>query len=419
MELDAESLVMAKMAKEARKSLRQASSADKDRALGLIADALIENSNEILAANRKDLAAAKTKGLSAALCDRLKLTPERVKAMAESVREVVRLADPVGEITKAWTRPNGLLIGRMRIPLGVILIIYEARPNVTVEAASLCLKSGNAAILRGGSEAINSNVALGNIIGSCVSRVGIDPAAVQVVPGTGHKTVDELLKLDQYIDLVIPRGGEALIRKVVEMSRIPTLKHYKGVCHIFVDRDADLEKAYNICYNAKVQRPGVCNAMETLLVDAPVAKKFLPEMAREYKTAKVELRGCERTRKILKGIKAATEDDWRAEYLDLILAVRVVDGLDEAIEHISRYGSDHTEAIVTENHTRAMQFVKRVDSSSVMVNASTRFSDGFQYGLGAEIGISTTRLHAYGPMALEELTVTKFVVFGDGQTRSA
>jgi len=416
-ELDPESLIMAKLAKEARKSLRPASGAVKDRALELLAAGLGKHRKALLAANRKDLRAGLNKGLSKAMLDRLTLNPERIRAMAASVREVIKLSDPVGEITRAWTRPNGLIVGRMRIPLGVILMIYEARPNVTVEAAGLCLKSGNAVILRGGSEALNSNLALGKVIGESLAQAGIDKAAVQVVPAGGHKTVDELLKLDDYIDLVIPRGGEELIRKVARASRIPTLKHYKGVCHVFVDRGADLEKAQRICFNAKVQRPGVCNAMETMLVDKPVAEKFLPPMARQFRKAKVELRACERARKIISGAKPATEDDWRAEYLDLILAVRVVDGLDQAIAHIQKYGSDHTDAIVTENYERAMNFIRRVDSSSVMVNASTRFSDGFQYGLGAEIGISTTRLHAYGPMALEELTVTKFVVLGSGQVR--
>lgn len=415
--LEADSLLLAKMAKEARSSLRAAGSAQKDQALKLIADGLVRNQKPLLAENRKDLEAARKKNLSSALLDRLKLNPERIYSMAESVREVIKLQDPVGEITKAWTRPNGLLIGRMRIPLGVILIIYEARPNVTVEAASLCLKSGNAVILRGGSEAVHSNLALGNIIGRAIAQAGIDPAAVQIVPGTEHRTVDELLKLDSYIDLVIPRGGEELVRKVARLSRIPTLKHYKGVCHIFVDRAANLEMACRVCLNAKVERPAVCNAMETLLVDKPAAKKFLPQMARQFRAAGVELRGCEQTRKILPNLKPANEHDWYAEYLDLILAVRVVDGMDEAVAHIQKYGSDHTEAIITEDYARAMEFIRRVDSSSVMVNASTRMSDGFQYGLAAEIGISTTRLHAYGPMALEELTITKFVVFGNGQIR--
>ena len=416
-ELKKEALTIAQNARQARKSLRTASHELKDRVLELIAQGLTKEQKKILSANQKDLKAGKDKGLSSAFLDRLRLTPERIQAMADGIREVMSLTDPVGEITRIWTRPNGLLIGRMRIPLGVILIIYEARPNVTIESASLCLKSGNAVILRGGSEAIHSNLALGEIISSALKKAGLDSRAVQVVPMTEHRAVDELLKLDEYIDLVIPRGGEELIRKVVEISRIPVLKHYKGVCHIFVDRDADLKKAYSICYNAKLQRPAVCNAMETLLVDAEIAKKFLPQMAKLYKEAGVELRGCARTRKIVPFAKPAKEQDWYAEYLDLVLAVRVVDGLEEAIAHIEKYGSDHTEAIITENYVRAMEFIQRVDSSSVMINASTRFSDGFQYGLGAEIGISTTRLHAYGPMALEELTITKFIVLGNGQVR--
>jgi len=417
MELKKEIITIARNAKQARKSLRTASRQLKDRVLELVAQGLLKEQKKILTANEKDLKAGKAKGLSSALLDRLKLTPERIKAMAEGVNQVIKLNDPVGEISKIWTRPNGLLIGRMRIPLGVILIIYEARPNVTIESATLCLKSGNAVILRGGSEALNSNLALGKIISSALKQAGLDSNAVQVVPMTEHKAVDELLKRDEDIDLVIPRGGEELIRKVVELSRIPVLKHYKGVCHIFVDREADLKKAYAICYNAKVQRPAVCNAMETLLVDAPIAQKFLPKMAKLYQEAGVELRGCARTRKIVPFAKPAKEEDWYAEYLELILAVRVVEGLEEAIAHIEKYGSDHTEAIITENYVRAMEFIQRVDSSSVMINASTRFSDGFQYGLGAEIGISTTRLHAYGPMALEELTITKFIVLGNGQVR--
>jgi len=408
---------IAKKALKAKQALRTASSVKKNKALLLIAEELVKSRDELLSANEKDMAFARKKGLSASMIDRLKLTPERIQAMADGVREVSRLPDPVGQITGMWTRPNGLLVGRMRIPLGVILIIYEARPNVTVESASLCLKSGNAVILRGGSEAIHSNLALGKILSRCLEEAGLDANCIQVVETTEHKAIDELLKLDNYIDLVIPRGGEALIRKVVSLSRIPVLKHYKGVCHIFVDRDADLEKAKRICLNAKVQRPGVCNAMETLLVDEPIARKFLPEMARLYQKAGVELRGDNRVRAIVPKVNPAKEEDWYAEYLDLILAIRVVDGLEDAIAHIQKYGSDHTEAIITENHTRAMEFIQRVDSSSVMVNASTRFSDGFQYGLGAEIGISTTRLHAYGPMGLEELTITKFIVFGNGQIR--
>ncbi len=412
-----EILQSAQRAREARLKLRTASGPVKNRVLELIAEGLVKGQKQLLSANALDLKSGGKKGLSEAMLDRLRLSKERIQEMAEGVTEVIKLPDPVGQITGIQTRPNGLLVGRMRIPLGVILIIYEARPNVTVEAAALCLKSGNAVILRGGSEAIHSNLALGKILGAALTKAGLDPNTAQVVATIEREAVNELLKLDRYIDLVIPRGGEQLIRKVVELSRIPVLKHYKGVCHIFVDRGADLEKAQAICLNAKVQRPGVCNAMETLLVDEPIAKKFLPEMARLFRKAGVELRGDQRTRAMVPSAKPATEDDWKAEYLDLILAVRVVDGMEAAIRHIQQYGSDHTDAIITENHTRAMEFIQRVDSSSVMINASTRFSDGFQYGLGAEIGISTTRLHAYGPMGLEELTVAKFVVFGNGQTR--
>ena len=417
MELEKEIKELTKKARQAKYSLRQANSEQKNQVLEKIAQLLVEKQEVVLSANQKDLEQGKKKGLSSALLDRLRLTPERISSMAEGVKELVKLEDPVGKITSIWKRPNGLLVGRMRIPLGVIFMIYEARPNVTIESACLCLKSGNAIILRGGSEAFNSNLALGEIITDALSQVGLDPASVQVVPTTDRKAVDILLTMEDYIDLVIPRGGEQLIRKVVEQSRIPVLKHYKGVCHIFIDREADLNKAWEICYNAKVQRPSVCNAMETLLVDEKVAEKFLPEMAKKLESAGVEIRGCEKTCQLIPQAKPAMEQDWYEEYLDLILAVRVVKGIEEAIEHIQKYGSDHTEAIITENYSRAMEFIQRVDSSSVMVNASTRFSDGFQYGLGAEIGISTTRLHAYGPMGLEELTVCKFIVLGDGQIR--
>lgn len=417
MELEKEIKLIAEKARQAKYSLRRANSEQKNQVLEKIAQLLLERQEAILSANQKDLEQGKERGLSSALLDRLRLTPERISSMAEGVKELVKLEDPVGKITSIWKRPNGLLVGRMRIPLGVIFMIYEARPNVTIESACLCLKSGNAIILRGGSEAFNSNLALGEIITDALSQLGLDPASVQVVPTTDRKAVDILLTMEDYIDLVIPRGGEQLIRKVVEQSRIPVLKHYKGVCHIFVDREADLNKAREICYNAKVQRPSVCNAMETLLVDEEVAEKFLPEMAKKLESAGVEIRGCEKTCQLIPQAKPAMEQDWYEEYLDLILAVRVVKGMEEAIEHIQKYGSDHTEAIITENYSRAMEFIQRVDSSSVMVNASTRFSDGFQYGLGAEIGISTTRLHAYGPMGLEELTVCKFIVLGDGQIR--
>jgi len=416
-DLRTEIIEIARQARLASRPLARANSELKNAALKAMAAALLREEKAILAENAKDVAAGKQKGLSAAMVDRLTLNPERLQAMAQGLLEVAALPDPLGEVTSMWPRPNGLLIGRVRIPLGVIGMIYEARPNVTVDAAGLCLKSGNAAILRGGSEAINSNLILGKILREVLVAKGLPPAAIQVIPTVDREAVDHLLDQEEFVDLIIPRGGEDLIRRVVARSKIPVIKHYKGVCHVFVDADADLDKAYRICINAKVQRPGVCNAMETLLVDAPVAAKFLPEMARRYREAKVELRGCERSRAIVPDMKPATEADWFAEYLDLILAVRVVDGVDAAIAHIQKYGSDHTESIVTENYTRARQFVQEVNSSSVMVNASTRFSDGFQYGLGAEIGISTTRLHAYGPMGLVELTTTKFVVYGNGQVR--
>ncbi len=417
MGIDREIKDIARAARDASHVLAASSSRVKDLALEEMARSLQEQGDEILSENSKDIDAGKEKGLGSAPLDRLLLTQERIEDMVKSLNEVRSLPDPVGEITRMWTRPNGLVIGRMRIPLGVIGIIYEARPNVTVEAASLCLKSGNAVILRGGSEAIHSNRKLGQVLASAAARAGIPDAAVQVIGRTEHEAVDVLLAQDEYIDLIIPRGGEGLIRRVVELSRIPVLKHYKGTCHVFVDEHADLDKAFNICFNAKVQRPGVCNAMETLLVHKDIAPEFLPEMARRFREAEVELRGCDRARQVIPEMKPAKEQDWFAEYLDLILAVRIVDNLDQGIEHIRKYGSDHTDTIVTENYSNAQRFLREVNSSSVMVNASTRFSDGFQYGLGAEIGISTTRMHAYGPMGLEELVITKFIVLGSGQVR--
>ena len=403
--------------KEAAAKIGMVGADIKNRALAEMAAGLRKNAGEILKENTIDVNEARGMGQSPALLDRLRLTRDRIEEMACDIEEVIALPDPVGEITGMWRRPNGLLVGRMRIPLGVILLIYEARPNVTADAAGLCIKSGNAVILRGGSESIRSNLAIGKVLTAGLKKTGLPEDAIQVVPTTSRKAIDDLLSMDETIDLVIPRGGEALIRRVVEKSRIPVLKHYKGVCHVFVDADADMSMAEEICYNAKVQRPGVCNAMETLLVHENIARRFLPIMARRYKKAGVELRGCPKTRKILKGIKPATEEDWYAEYLDLTLAVRVVASIDEAIEHIRKYGSDHTESIVTRDHGNAMRFLREVQSSTVLVNASTRFSDGGELGLGAEIGISTTRLHAFGPMGLESLTAQKFIIFGDGQVR--
>jgi glutamate-5-semialdehyde dehydrogenase len=337
--------------------------------------------------------------------------------MAESLQEVALLPDPVGQVSKMWKRPNGLWVGKMRIPLGVIGIIYESRPNVTSDAAGLCLKAGNAVILRGGSEAIHSNLAIVAILQAVGKHHGIPPAAIQVIPTVSRRAVEEMLQLEEYIDLIIPRGGEDLIRFVVSHSKIPVIKHYKGVCHIFVDASADLAMAESICFNAKVQRPGVCNAMETLLVHRDIAPQFLPRMAEKFITAGVELRGCPEAKRFFPSIKAARKDDWGKEFLDLILAVRVVAGLDEAIGHIIQYGSSHTDSIVTQDYSNSQRFIQEVPSSTVLVNASTRFSDGYQLGLGAEIGISTTKLHAFGPMGVEDLTTSKFIVYGSGQIR--
>lgn len=410
---------MAEKARAAARGLSRLDTRSKNKALLDIAEALVARADHIQEENAKDLEAARFAKLSDAMVDRLTLTPERIEAMARGLREVAALPDPVGEVTEMRTRPNGLQIGRMRIPLGVIGIIFESRPNVTVDAAALCLKSGNAVILRGGKEAIHSNRALGEIMTEPALAAGAPAGAVQVVPMVGREAVDALLEQEEYLDVIIPRGGEALIRKVVEKSRIPVLKHYKGVCHVYVDADANSKKAREICLNAKVQRPGVCNSMETMLVHAQIAEDFLGMFGPRLLDAGVEIRGCPFTCKILEQAKPAAEEDWGAEYLEKILAVRVVENVDMAIEHIAKYGSDHTESIVTENYTVARKFIREVNSSSVMVNASTRFSDGFQYGLGAEIGISTTRLHAYGPMGLEELTTTKFIVYGDGQIRES
>jgi glutamate-5-semialdehyde dehydrogenase len=337
--------------------------------------------------------------------------------MCAGLLDVAQLPDPVYEVTKMWRRPNGMLVGRMRTPIGLIGIIYESRPNVTVDATSLCLKSGNAVILKGGSEAINSNRALVEIMRKALKETDIPEEAVTFIDIPDREAVMEMLKLSEIIDLIIPRGGEGLIRTVTENSRIPVLKHYKGVCHVFVDREADLKMAEEICFNAKVQRPGTCNAMETMLVDEGIAEKFLPVMLKRFEEAGVELRGCEKTKRIYPSVKEVKEEDYFNEYLSLILNVRVVKDMDEAIEHITKYGSKHSDAIVTENYAKAMRFLKEVDSSAVFVNASTRLNDGYQFGLGAEIGISTDKLHARGPMGLEELTCTKFIVFGTGQLR--
>ncbi|BCR03599.1 gamma-glutamyl phosphate reductase [Desulfuromonas versatilis] len=413
-----EMLKLAQDARKAGRAMANLSSAVKDEMLRRMADALEKGANDLLAANELDLGAARDKGLAPAMVDRLALDEGRIKAMADGLREVADLPDPVGEITGMWRRPNGIQVGRMRIPLGVIGIIYESRPNVTADAAGLCLKSGNAVILRGGSEAFHSNRAIGDLLKAEMAAMGLPAAALQVVTTTERSAVLELLKLEEQIDLIIPRGGEGLIRFVSEHSRIPVIKHYKGVCHTFVDASADYDMAEKICVNAKVQRPGVCNAMETLLIHKDIAETFVPRIVATLRAKRVEVRGCPVTREFAPEVKAATENDWGTEFLELILAVKVVDDIDEAIEHIQRYGSLHTETIVTRDYGNSQRFLREVNSSVVMVNASSRFSDGNQLGLGAEIGISTTKLHSFGPMGLEDLTTRKFVVLGDGQIRS-
>ena len=417
MSLKNEAMELGNRAKEASRRLARLSSEEKNRALIRMAERLEKQEDLILRENEKDLDQARKAGLSSALLDRIALNPARIQAMGKGLREIAALPDPVGEIVKMWRRPNGLQVGKMRIPLGVIAIIYEARPNVTADAAALCLKSGNAVILRGGSEAHFSNQAIGAILQQACAETRVPEQAIQVVESKDRALVHELLQLEDTIDLVIPRGGEELIRAVAAHSRVPVIKHYKGVCHVYVDSEASLEMAERICMNAKVQRPSVCNAMETLLVHEAVAAKFLPGMIARLQAEGVEIRGCEKTRALVSGIKPAAEADWSTEYLDLILSVRVVKDMAGAIDHIERYGSQHTETIVTSNYTRAREFLDRVDSSAVLVNASTRFNDGGELGLGAEIGISTSKIHAFGPMGLEELTTTKFIVFGDGQIR--
>lgn len=408
---------MGQRAREAAHLMAKAGMTIKRRFLEQTADRILAQRERIAAANARDLAAAEEKGLPKPKVDRLRLTDKVLKEMTDGLREVAAMPDPVGRITGMWTRPNGLRVGRMRIPLGVVGIIYESRPNVTVDAAGLCIKAGNAVILRGGSEAFHSNLCLAEILQETLEETGLPKAAVQVVETTDREAVLKLLKLEDFIDVMIPRGGEELIRFVSENARMPVLKHYKGVCHIYVDERVDMDMAERVCLNAKVQRPGVCNAMETLLVHEKAAPTFLPCMAQAFRRHGVELRGCPQTCRLVEGCRPATEEDWAAEYLDLVLAVKVVASMDEAIEHITRYGSSHTEAILTDDLDRAMRFLQEVQSSLVLVNASTRFNDGYQLGLGAEIGISTSRLHAFGPMGVEELTTTKFIAFGTGQLR--
>jgi len=405
-------------ARAASRDMAKAETRAKDLALNSMARAIDRDQEKLLEANRRDVEAAKAKGLDAAMIDRLTLTAKSVSEMAEGLRQIAQLPDPVGEISDLRYRPTGIQVGRMRVPLGVIGIIYESRPNVTADAAGLCLKSGNAAILRGGSEAIHSNQAIAACVHEGLREAGLPESAVQVIETTDRAAVGELITMKDYVDIIVPRGGKGLIERVSSESRIPVLKHLDGVCHVYVDDRADVDKAVRIADNAKTQRYGTCNTMETLLVHKDIAAKLLPALCRIYLDKGVELRGDERARAIVPQMKAASEQDWYTEYLAPILAVRVVENIDQAIEHIAVYGSQHTDAIVTEDFTRARRFLREVDSASVMVNASTRFADGFEFGLGAEVGISTDKLHARGPVGLEGLTSLKWIVLGDGHIRT-
>ncbi len=412
-------LAIGEKARAASRLIGRAETAAKNRALLNIADRLEAGERTLVSANAKDLEAGRAKGLDAAMLDRLALSAKSVKAMATGLREVAALPDPVGEITGLAYRPSGIQVGRMRVPLGVIGIIYESRPNVTADAAALCLKSGNACILRGGSEAIHSNQAIADCVRAGLAEAGLPEDAVQLIGTTDRAAVGELLRLEKQVDVIVPRGGKGLIERIMAESSIPVIKHLDGICHVYIDDLADHDKAIRIAMNAKTHRYGVCNAMETLLVAEGIADAILPELAGLLTAKGVELRACPKTLQRLPGAIPATEADWDTEYLAAILSIRVVAGLDEALEHIHRHSSQHTEAIVTEDYTRARRFLREVDSSSVMVNASTRFADGFEYGLGAEIGISTDKLHARGPVGLEGLTTQKFVVLGDGQVRGS
>lgn len=409
------------LGREARSAARRiacASTDVKNRALHAIADAVLQQRDHLALENTRDLESGTARGLAGPLMDRLELTSARIDAMAEGLRQIAALPDPVGEIADMKYRPSGIQVGRMRVPLGVVGIIYESRPNVTADAAGLCLKSGNAAILRGGSEAIHSNLAISDCIRQGLEQAGLPESSVQVVNVPDRAVVGALLALPEYIDVIVPRGGKGLIERISRESDIPVIKHLDGVCHVYIDEHADVEKALAIAYNAKTQRYGTCNTLETLLVAEPVAAVVLQELCDQYRRAGVELRGCARTRALCEGVLPATDEDWATEYLAPILSIRVIDDLDAALEHIERFGSSHTDAIVTESYTNAQRFLREVDSSSVMVNVSTRFADGFEYGLGAEIGISTDKLHARGPVGLEGLTTQKYIVTGEGQIRT-
>ncbi len=406
-----------KRAREASRIIAKTDTATKNQALLNIADLIIESQEKLLEANALDFAAGKANGLDAALLDRLELTPERIKSMAEGLRQVAELPDPIGEVSAMEERPTGIKVGRMRVPLGVIGIIYESRPNVTADAAGLCLKSGNATILRGGSEAINSNQAIAACIKEGLLSCGLPGDAAQVIETTDRAAVGELLKMSDYVDVIIPRGGKGLIERVNNEARMHVIKHLDGICHVYIDDHADIDKAVKIAYNAKTQRYGTCNTMECLLVAESIAEPVLKKLAPLYEDAGVEIRGCDKSRKILPNIKQASDEDYHTEYLAPIMSLRIVSGIEEAIDHIHEYGSNHTDAIMTEDQDNADRFIREVDSSSVMVNASTRFADGFEYGLGAEIGISTDKFHARGPVGLEGLTSQKYIVIGDGHIR--
>ena len=404
-------------AREASRALSRAGTNVKNHALQLIASEIRKSSDSLKQQNKLDLEAGEAKGLDAALLDRLELTDARIEGMAEGLEQIASLADPVGEISNMNYRPSGIQLGQMRVPLGVIGIIYESRPNVTADAAGLCLKSGNATILRGGSEAIHSNQAVAGCIHRGLEQAGLPITAVQVVETTDRAAVGELITMSEYVDVIVPRGGKSLIERISNDARVPVIKHLDGICHVYIAADADLDMAEDIAFNAKCHRYGVCNAMETLLVDSAVANEILPRLAKRYAAESVELRGCKNTRAILTDINPATDEDWDTEYLAPILSIRVVDGIDDAMNHIHKHSSGHTETIVTENYAQSRRFLAEVDSSSVMVNASTRFADGFEYGLGAEIGISTDKIHARGPVGLEGLTSQKWIVLGSGQVR--
>jgi len=409
---------LGQQARAASRALARADTAAKDEALLAIATDLDQNRAQLMAENKKDLEAGAKKGLDTALLDRLELTPARIDSMIEGLRQIAALADPIGEITDLKYRPSGIQVGRMRVPLGVVGIIYESRPNVTADAAALCLKSGNATVLRGGSEAFHSNQAIATSVRRGLEQAGLPADAVQVVATTDRAAVGQLITMPDYVDVIIPRGGKGLIERISAEARVPVIKHLDGICHVYIDDEADLEKALQVSFNAKCQRYGTCNTLETLLVSEEIAEQVLPELSRMYQEKGVELRGCETTCRLIPGATAATDEDWDTEYLAPILSIRVVKDLDEAIRHINRHSSQHTESIITENYTKARRFLREVDSSSVMVNASTRFADGFEYGLGAEIGISTDKFHARGPVGLEGLTSLKYIVLGDGHIRT-